>query len=91
MAQVIWTQKIAFYQAEILTDKDEKLPQMVELLPANEWQISRTLTRLDKRNRYCGASYLGAKPMAKFSSGNACVNTQIIKGIYSGNEIRFCR
>ena len=36
MAQVIWTQKIAFYQSESLTEKGEKPPQIVELLPSLE-------------------------------------------------------
>jgi len=40
------TQKIEFLQSEILTDKDEKLPPLVQLLPENERQIRPLLTSL---------------------------------------------
>ena len=40
------TQKIEFLQTKTLTEKGEKVPQIVELLPAHEGQIRPLLTGL---------------------------------------------
>ena len=40
------TRKIEFLQAKTLTEKGEKVPRIVELLPANEWQIRPLLNGL---------------------------------------------
>ena len=61
MAQVIWTQKIAFYQSESLTEKGEKVVQIVQLFRLLSVRISNGKRRKTSTN--CGTFTLIRKPV----------------------------